>query len=209
MRLLSLQDLSGSFQTPGFRQTHGLNVSQRRLVVSGFNVDFHAGTVVEDINDLAAELFADDPSYNDNKFTVQDIAKVIQELAASGEHDLDEYSLRDTILATRAATADEQSTEEQSTEEFDVAPVVENVDGQTVGKRTFPGDSFHITIKPKIISAIGKKELSRLVYKKKGKHNFDFWIGKKGEIWAGGNNSGGHEVKTSFVLTEDNQIEKA
>lgn len=56
--------------------------------------------------------------------------------------------------------------------------------GQKVGKITFPGNSYHQTVKPAIIRTIGAKQLSALVYGDKTHHNFNFWFEQDGSIYA-------------------------
>jgi len=81
--------------------------------------------------------------------------------------------------------------------------------GQRVGRMFFEGDSYHITVKPKIIATIGERKLSLLVYGDSKHHNFDFFIGRGGVIMAGVNNSGGNEKDTGYIIRSDHSIVKA
>jgi hypothetical protein len=185
-------------------QNSNNSVAQLRLIVEAFGIDFDSSTTVEELNDLAAELLENDWEYEDKGFTKEDIAIVLRDLAGKGENTLSEYELKDKIFATK-----EVSEEKGNVGDDDFGEVEEIQNGQKVGKRTFPGETYHITVKPKIINAIGKKVLSLLVYQDSNHHNFDFWIGKKGQIYAGINNSGGHEKDTGYILTEENNIIEA
>ncbi|MEP5340483.1 MAG: hypothetical protein ABJL44_02730 [Algibacter sp.] len=201
-QLIDSQDIT--YNNPQSRQVTSMqdsnnSVAQLKLIVEDYDVEYDSSVTDEDINDLADFLFEDDWEYGVRGFTKESIATVLKELASSGENTLSPTELKNRILATKEA-----SEEKSNVDEDEISGVEEVQSGQKVGKRTFPGDTYHITVKPKIITAIGKNVLSLLVYHDTKHHNFDFWIGKNGEIYAGINNSGGHEKDTGYILTEDN-----
>jgi hypothetical protein len=93
-------------------------------------------------------------------------------------------------------------------EDPDVEEGVKTAEGQTVGKITFAGDTYHGGIKKAIIRAIGVKKLSFLVYGDKTHHNFNLWFEEDGEIFADTNSPKNNKgVETGFRWDGRNAVE--
>jgi hypothetical protein len=101
---------------------------------------------------------------------------------------------------------DSGESDDEGKAEAEVEEGVRTAEGQTVGKITFEGDTYHGGIKKAIIRTIGVKKLSFLVYGDKTHHNFNLWFEDDGEIFADVNspkNSKG--VETGFRWDEKDQ----
>ena len=163
---------------------------------------YDTSTSQSDFDELAEDLLGESPlAFEDKDYSKSQVSDALKTLAMSGdEKEYMETELADAVHHILSAVDETPSV--SSDDEVEVGP--SSSDGQQVGKRFFTGQTYHLTVKGMIISKIGRKDLSQLVYKDKSHTNFDFWIERDGHIRAGINNSGGNEVDTGWYLTSDN-----
>ncbi len=97
--------------------------------------------------------------------------------------------------------------DEKAQEDGEVQEGVRTAEGQTVGKITFEGDTYHGGIKKAIVRAIGVKTLSYLVYGDKKHHNFNFWFEEDGEIFADVNSPKNNKgIPTGWNWDVENEV---
>jgi hypothetical protein len=102
---------------------------------------------------------------------------------------------------------DSGESEDEGKAETEVEEGVRTAEGQTVGKITFEGDTYHGGIKKAIIRTIGVKKLSFLVYGDKTHHNFNLWFEDDGEIFADINSPKNNKgVETGFRWDEKGKM---
>ncbi len=208
-RLAHLQGLADAYvarqQT---RAVPGTAVMQAKLTIVDFDDPntFDAKTKTSELEEIAEYLLEEfGLDFEDAGVGKGDIAGVLRELADSGEHSMRSYEIKDEVLR-RAGHVSGGLNDANLLEEAPSENAVTGK-GQRIGHRFFPGDDYHLVVKPAIKSGIPTKHLRRLV-KDKTATNFDFWIDKDGEIFVGSNGSGGHEHATGYYLTQDDKVIK-
>jgi hypothetical protein len=193
------------------------NPVQRKLTMQGGfdGAVFDGETDDETLRDFADELLGDDPEYAQNNIDRDQIFTVLRDLANNGDHTLYDWQIKDLLIpkdVSDGSGSDEEqfdesdeSDESNESNEGNEEPVSNNI---VIGKRVFDRDYWHHTVKETIKSTIGVNKLSLLAYRDSKHHNFDFWIGKDGSIFVGGNGTGGNEVSTGYVLTMADKVVK-